>query len=48
MNTEAQDNFMTVLDERIRRISREVVEEEQAKWRGPASLPDGDPEYRKL
>ena len=48
MSTQAQDNFVTVLDERIRQISREVVEEEHVKWHGPASLPDDDSEGRKL
>ena len=48
MNTQGQDNFVTALDERIRRISREAVEEEQAKGRGPASSPDDDSEGRNL
>ena len=48
MNTQGQDNLVTAPDERIRRISREVVEEEQAKGRGPASSPDDDSEGRKL
>jgi hypothetical protein len=46
MNTEGQDSLVTLLDERIRRISREVVEEERAKERGSANShavdgPDG-------
>jgi hypothetical protein len=48
MDTQAQDNFVTALDERIRRISREVVVEERANARGPASPPDDDSEGRKL
>jgi hypothetical protein len=33
MDTQAQDNFVTALDERIRRISREVVAEGRANAR---------------
>jgi hypothetical protein len=48
MSAEDKDNLISLLDERIRRISREVVEELQTREQGASGSSVTDSEVRKL
>jgi hypothetical protein len=48
MNAEDKDNLISLLDERIRRISREVVEEQQTREQEASGSSVTDSQVRKL